>query len=162
MPNWCEGTFRARGKLEDVKRFITEGIGAAGNDICRIKEIEPESSDCKASFEVESSFGLLWLRDTKRQFIEPREGSIINIYAVPGKANTCIFLEPFQGAWSIDEEGMRIIAKRYKIDVKANGYESGGRFEHVVEVDSNGIYRERKYKYYADYDWDCPMPLLGG
>lgn len=162
MPNWCEGTFRARGKLENIKRFILEGIEAAANDVCRIKEIEPESSDCKASFEVESYYGMLWLKDTKRQFIEPREKSILNIYDVPGKTGIGIFMEPFKGAWAINEEDMMTIAKDYQIEVKVNGYEMGGRFEQTVEVDAHGIFRERKYKYYVDYDWDCPMPLLGG
>lgn len=26
MPNWCEGTLKVRGSLENVRRFMEEGI----------------------------------------------------------------------------------------------------------------------------------------
>ena len=160
MPNWCEGTFRARGKLEDIKRFILKGIGAAGNDICRIKEVEPQQ-ETGVSFEIETNYGMVWLIDTKRQFLELTDMDILDVYKT-GPNGQYIFMAPLKAAWAIDEDGMSILADRYHISIKANGYEKGGGFEHVVEVNSAGVYVERKIKYYTDYEWDCPMPLLGG
>ena len=26
MPNWCEGTFKVRGNLEDIKRYVKENL----------------------------------------------------------------------------------------------------------------------------------------
>ena len=26
MPNWCEGKLKIRGKLDDIKKFLNEGV----------------------------------------------------------------------------------------------------------------------------------------
>jgi hypothetical protein len=54
------------------------------------------------------------------------------------------------------------IAKKYKIDIRVNGYEKGMEFEQLFEVSRNGEVKCESFIQYADYTWECPMPLLGG
>lgn len=30
MPNWCKGTLKVRGKIDDLKKFVLEGLQPVG------------------------------------------------------------------------------------------------------------------------------------
>lgn len=83
MPNWVEGSFRARGSKEEIKKFILEGLGPIGLIIGEEKikkEIIYEDNefleftferidDCK---EVE----MLHISGLNRHFLELKAGCI--------------------------------------------------------------------------------------
>ena len=148
MPNWCEGTFRARGSKEDLINFIRNGV-----------EAEFIPMDCDDEFETEKC-GYIWIKDTRRHFLNAEDRQYISLYE---KENGIYqFAFPFVAAWAIDTDAIKMIAEKYHIDVRVNGFEMGMQFEQLVEVSKTGWIRCDSVIQYDDYEWQCAMPLLGG
>lgn len=167
MPNWIEGTFRARGNKDNIKKFILEGLEAC----YRLKittEIEENDDSLYVTFknpEVAENDKIeypktLHIKDTRRNFIE--DLCMGEIYAYKKENGEFQFASSFKSAWAIDTEPLANIAKRYEIDIRVNGYEKGMQFEQLLEVSRNGTVKCESFIQYEDYEWECPMPLLGG
>lgn len=171
MPNWIEGTFRARGGKENIKRFLMEGltpVGFFGEYENISKEIYCDDGDCLTVIfkhtnndnEIKDA-KTLHIKDTRRQFIE--DLCCGEISAFRKKSNDEFqFATNFKGAWSLDEDAFVKIAKEFKIDIRVNGFERGMEFEQLLEVGRNGVIRCQSVIQYDDYEWQCPMSLLGG
>lgn len=84
------------------------------------------------------------------------------IYAYKKENGEFQFSSSFKSAWAIDTEPLANIAKKYEIDIRVNGYEMGMQFEQLLEVSRNGTVKCESFIQYEDYEWECPMPLLGG
>lgn len=173
MPNWIEGTFRARGSKENIKKFIMEGLQPVSFFGCDDKiqrKIEFEEDDY-----IEINFKLdnqnedqkmkhpkeLYIPHTKRNFVELNNWGDITVNSCK-KNNDFIFATDFKGAWAIDTEAIVQVAKEFQIDIRVNGYECGMEFEQLLEVDRNGTIKCDSCIEYIDYTWECSMPLLGG
>ncbi len=160
MPNWVEGTFRARGEKEHIVNFITEGLGGAGGNSEKDFAIE-EIGNWEDELEYKvRCLDLVWIRDTQRHFLDLEDWKYISVYK--REDGDWYFASPFKAAWSIKTDEISALAKKYGIRIKANGYEQGGCFEQLVEVKENGRVMSESIIEYEDYTWQCPMPLLGG
>lgn len=172
MPNWVEGTFRARGKKDNIKKFIMEGLSPVSyfeKEEKISKEITCEENNSffvrfkiteKETGKYKKYVKSLSIEGTRKHFIDDLFCGEINVYENKNKESQ--FCCPFKSAWAIDTEKIKEIAKKYKIDIRVNGYECGTEFEYVFEVSRKGIIEEDSFIKYDDYAWQCPMPLLGG
>lgn len=168
MPNWVEGTFRARGSKENIKKFLQEGLEACyGLKITT--EIDENDDSLYVTFKnpeiAENDYkhkyhDTLYIKDTRRNFIEDLCGEI---YAYKKKSNGEFqFTSSFKSAWAIDTEPLVNIAEKYEIDIRVNGFERGMEFEQLLEISRKGQIKCESVISYDDWDWQCPMPLLGG
>ncbi len=168
MPNWIEGTFRARGSKENIKRFLLEGLEPCG-EYGKNKEISKEITyDEDDYLEIEFKYAdneeeypkTLHIAGTVRQFVEGLFCGTID--ASKTKNGDFQLALDYKGAWRIDQKHFLELTKKYEIDIKVNGYERGMEFESFFEVNRKGQVVCDCYKEYSDYTWECPMPLLGG
>lgn len=178
MPNFIQGTFRIRGTLADIKRFLSECIESVG--VVTPVQIQFEEYGAEylktVCFEFVSgrddTYGV-YIKDSKRQYICCAPKSYFYIRRVDSETDKYIMAVPYIAAWSIDKELMQTICKKYHLDVKVNGYESGMQFisEYELKYVHTKIPDEDNYKVmtesvisYDDTDWDwySPMPYLGG
>ena len=160
MPNWCEGIFRARGELGNIKRFIEEGLGAVEGDSLEVIGEERYEEDIAMDYEIKTEHGLVWLKDTHRHFLDFSDWDYLTVYW--NNKREAQIVAQFQAAWDINEMDISKISKEYGIAIKVNGFERGIEFEHSVETTANGMVKESVVKRYENYGWDCAMPLLGG
>lgn len=169
MPNWCKGTFRARGEKENLIKFITQGLGA-----CYGQKITPNIDDDDDYFTItfinsevdENDFkkkyiDILHINNTRRHFIDDLCCGEINAYKKKSNGEFQ-FTSSFRSAWAIDTEPLVNIAKEYEIDIRVNGFECGMEFEQLLEVSRTGQIKCESFIQYDDWNWQCPMPLLGG
>lgn len=173
MPNWIEGTFRARGTKENIKKFLIEGLqptGSFGIDDKIKREIIDDTDDyLEINYKLDKQEDdtktthpeSLYIPKTRRNFVEMNSWG--DIYAHKNKnSDDFVFATNFKGAWAIDTDAIKEIAKEYEIDIRVNGFECGVEFEQLFEVNRNGWITCESVIQYMDYTWECPMPLLGG
>lgn len=174
MPNWCEGSLKLRGKYADILRFFEEGVNAyeyapANSDVdyklipkeewCEVEEFDGETV---ISNRLKSS-GWIYIEGTKRAFID-EDFCSYNIYRDKSDAD-CIFALPFKQAWSANQQDWIDIAKKYNLEIKIFGIESGTGFWCSLHVLKDGVILENnflQYQDYKDYVWNCPLPWMGG
>jgi len=158
MSNLIEGTFRARGTRDNLTRFLRKGLECI-DDPGKVAFVEDDDDYFTASVH-----DYIYIRNTRRQWLvfEHEDGVyLVDSYSLKHEPEF-VFAAPYAGAWDVDEDGFREIAKRYSIDIKVNGYERGAEFDAMIEVDRTGRIRSRRSCEYDDYIWECDMPLLGG
>lgn len=173
MPNWIEGTFRARGEKENIKKFLMEGLSPSSSFGCE-EEIKKEISfeednylefkytlENKEDDSKRKSPTSLHIPKTRRNFVELDSWGEICVYKSKN-SNDFMFATRFKGAWAIDTDAIKEIAKEYEIDIRINGFERGMEFEQLFEVNREGWTACESVIQYMDYIWECPMPLLGG
>ena len=173
MPNWIEGTFRARGTKENIKKFLMEGLEPSSSFGCeqKIKREINDEEDNYFEFKVslidkddnqgkESQISL-HIPKTRRNFVELDSWGEITAHKTQN-SDDFVFATRFKGAWSIDTDAIKEIAKEFEIDIRVNGYECGMEFEQLLEVNRSGWIVCDSVIQYMDYTWECPMPLLGG
>lgn len=165
MPNWIEGTMKLRGKRDDIRRFIHEGIH--GYDFLGEKERPKDEYLRDSSTEDE-----LWceiyndphIDGTRRMFIRDTSAYM----AI--EEGVCCF--NVRAAWSFlstdrDRDNLIAIADKYSVDIRLFGIESGMEFiEEVIVYHGHGS-EKGKIKLdncisYEDWDWECPFPRMGG
>lgn len=146
MPNWCEGTLKVRGTMENIRKFMEEGIEWTPG------ELVVEDYDGELEFST-SRTGERWIKGTHRHFILCDE----YMYFYEGST---LFLH-FEAAWNVSAEDLKTVCQTYDIDMKVEAYERGMQFGQLIEILNGEITRDELIKY-DDYDWDCPCPTLGG
>ena len=167
MPNWIEGTFRARGEKENIHNFLMSGltpVDCMGGTIKTEKVISEEGDYFSVTFiningEEECYEGSLHINNTRRQFLEVDYG---DIYIQEKKDKEIQFAVKFKGAWALDTDHLKEVATKYKIDIKVNGFECGMQFTQLFEVSRSGKIKSDSVIGYDDYLWNCDMCLLGG
>ena len=150
MPNWIEGTMKLRGKAEDLIRFVDNGLDGNVN-----KEDGPDY----ASYYIDED---IYVYNSRRAFTD--HDFYLDI-SKKSEKNQVVTI-PIKQAWSfIPYEGAEQrwidLAKKYNLDIRLQGFECGLRFYQDVEM-VNGVLVRNDEKQYADWDWECPMPRLGG
>lgn len=173
MPNWINGTFRARGTKENIKKFLMEGLSPSSSFGCEEKverEIIFEDDDYfefkytlenKEDDSKRNSPESLHIPNTRRNFVELDSWGEITVHKTKNSEDF-MFATRFKGAWAIDTDAIKDIAKEYEIDIRVNGFECGMEFEQLFEVNRTGWIACESVIQYMDYTWECPMPLLGG
>ncbi len=179
MPNWCEGSLKLRGKYTDILRFFEEGVNAYKYDDSKnmkntskwSTKLIPKEEWCEfEEFDGETvisnkleSAGWIYIEETKKAFIEEDYCS----YSIHRDKNDadCIFALPFKQAWCIQKQDWIDIAKKYNLEIKIFGIESGTGFWCTFHVLKDGAimeYNSQQYQDYKAYIWNCPLPWMGG
>lgn len=150
MPNWIEGTMKLRGKAEDLIRFVDNGFD--GN-------VNKEDGSDYASYYIDEN---VYVNDSRRAFTD--HDFYLDI-SKKSEKNQVVTI-PIKQAWSFTpyegaEQRWIDLAKKYNFDIRLQGFECGLQFYQDVEI-VNGVLARNDEKQYADWDWECPMPRLGG
>lgn len=148
MPNWIEGSLKVRGKTQNLINFIENVI----DNFSKHKY----NNDIEYSFEEWT-----YIKNSHRAFISTH----CDIYIDSNKENQTIVL-PIKQAWSFtpaEGEEMKWIAlaNDYKVDIRLQGFECGLEFYQDFAVVNGEIVIDEVIQY-DNWDWECPMPRLGG
>jgi hypothetical protein len=150
MPNWIEGTMKVRGNSENLKNFIENAIEA---------NIGKNEYGTDVEYDIPDSSYIIGSRSA---FV--REQCYCYIDYSLDKNQTIII--PIRQAWSFTpcegaEQLWINLAKEYSVDLRLQGFECGAKFYQDFAV-VNGEITINEVKHYEDWDWECPMPQLGG
>lgn len=150
MPNWIEGTMKVRGNSENLKNFIKNGIEA---------KVGKHEYGAEVEYDVPDR---AYIIGSRRAFVGKQCYCYID--SSPGKNKTITI--PIIQAWSFTpgegaEQRWVNLAKEYSVDVRLQGFECGMEFYQDFAV-VNGEITIDEVKQYDDWDWECPMPRLGG
>ena len=136
MPNWIEGTLKLRGKREDIKKFLDEGLVTVKDQV------------------FDNSKDGYFVKDTRRAFIESNF-----LYTEKYEGTVCMNVKQ---AWEFDVEDWAHISETYNLDLKLCGIECGMQFCQVIAIHKPGKVVKDKTIQYADWVWECPFPFMGG
>lgn len=164
MSNWCEGTLKIRGKIENIVKFLEEGTTFI-EGILEQKQIRPKiklNEDYEIeidNIDKEKGINYLYIKGTTRHFIDNVE-KWIDIYNSEEK-EAIICLDGFKAAWGIDAKELRKISHEYSIDFKVYGFERGMEFNQDIEIIKGRIIKDEEIKF-KNYKWECIEPNMGG
>ena len=148
MPNWIVGTMKVRGTKDCLDLFLTKALLATVYEYSDMKEYGI------------SEFA--YVEDSRRAFVsEPYEAEVDTDF--PGKQTIAI---PIKQAWSFTHDDNALLrwvnlAKKYNVDIRLQGFERGIEFYQDFAIE-NGEITIDVVTNYDDWNWECPMPLLGG
>ena len=170
MPNWCEGVLKVRGQIENIKRFLLEGIeyGDYQYTINRNKkgilvleetvipreEITKEIGDNGVYI---TNTDELYIKDTRRMFVASDD---IDSCVIRQGDISLIFIDVKQ-AWGILADDLAKISKKYGVDLRIFATEGGMEFCQEIEVINGEITKDRTIPY-NDFNWEAPDPRIGG
>lgn len=164
MPNWCKGNLKIKGKKGNIIKFLEEGTSLL-EGFWEPKEIKPkiQINDCD-EIEIENidevkGIDCLYIKGTRRNFIDPIENKIY-IHDTD-EEEQIICLKNFKAAWGIDADALKVISKRYGIDIKIYAFEAGMEFNQDIEIVKGKIIKDEEIKF-KNYVWECVEPNLGG
>lgn len=155
MPNWIEGTMKVRGTKDNLMQFLNNVIDGVvahkldNNVEYGLPEVEyslPESA---------------YVSDSRRAFV--RESCYCYIY---DNKDIQIITIPIQQAWSFGvndlvAERWITLAKKYSVDIRLQGFECGMEFYQDYAIEDGKVTINNIIQY-DNWDWECPMPRLGG
>lgn len=167
MPNWAEGTFKVRGKKEDIIKFLkNELLGTTfpvfGEDKegkptieyqSKVVEIKEEDYDYTVSCE-----GGFYINGSRRAFIEESE---ICFYFYDEEVEM-LEICGFKQAWAVIPDNYIAASKKYNLDFKIFAFEMGMEFTQEIEIIKGKITKDIAKEKYEDYFWDVPFSGMGG
>lgn len=160
MPNWMEGTFRARGKLADLKKFLSEGVRHISYGKLEVDFDDHDNGSWVTFSGYDPTYGVA-LNCEKRHYICCGDEGF-NIIKFKPSTDEFYFATPLMVAWGIHRDSLNSLAKQYNIDIKVNGFERGMCAEEWYEVFRDGSIRQDSHTYFDNYGWEGTMPCLGG
>ena len=156
MPNWCEGSLKVRGTIENLKRFIFEGLQPVDYLGEKTENLVNQTDD-ELSLFLETKEKTLWMKGTRRHFCEP---DYIEVDA-ESKEDIRIVIMPMKAAWVIEAKSLLKLCKDFGVDMRIQAFESGMEFSQIIEIVNGNLIQNEEVKY-DNWDWDCPCPLMGG
>lgn len=149
MPNWIEGTMKVRGTAQSVVTFLENAFDASVSKHTYGSDIEYSFPDWT------------YIKESRRAFVWGN----IDCY-VDGSKNHAIVTIPIRQAWSFTpfdgaEQRWINLSKEYSVDIRLQGFECGMEFYQDLEITNGEITIDRVIQY-DNWDWECPMPRLGG
>ena len=147
MPNWVEGTFKVRGTLSNIERFVRENILDAMISIYK----------CEGDLELEI-LGEAYVKDSNRIFIYT--GNYYSFERDGINTKSTLTLQ-FKAAWKVSIDPFVKMSKVYDVDIKIYGFEKGSEFNQDIVI-INGEVIKNDIITFNDYEWECPFPDLGG
>lgn len=103
--------------------------------------------------------GGFWIKDSRRHFVG--DGGGIYSYIDDEDENAVAVFDSFKAAWVIDKEPFASMAKKYRIDIRVEGFDRGTELHQIIEADRDGSVTENRIEY-SDWRWECPCPEVGG
>lgn len=176
MANWCGGVLKVRGPMENITKFLLEGIEY--NDYQYVADdgkLLPEGVAVpRRNVEKEITSGKvyitntknLYIKDTRRMFISSDNitcyphGYVIE-YTSGEKVTLSLICIDVEQAWNIEAEDLAAISAKYGVDFRIFATESGLHFCQEIEVVDGKITMDRGIKY-DDFAWEAPDPRIGG
>lgn len=170
MPNWCEGVLKVRGPIENVTKFLLEGIDY--NDYqytphvnvdgtVSLEETAIPREGVTKEIDDQSVYitnpGELYIKDTRRMFIA---SDVIDSNVIQRGNTSLVFIDVKQ-AWYVGAKDLAEISKKYGVDFRIFATESGMEFCQEIEVLDGEITIDREVPY-GDFMWEAPDPRIGG
>lgn len=155
MPNWCEGELKIRGKADNLKKFVLNGlipVNCFGQKLEKLKV-----KNVSESLEKVESESNCWIEGTYRGFVEKFE---LWLDGLDDEYNNILFFNSLF-AWDVNANELLEIAKKYNVDIKIFAFERGMQFNRDIEIVNGKIIKDDEIKY-DDYAWECPCADLGG
>ncbi len=148
MANWCEGTLKIRGEVENVKRFLLEG--------CIHKERCVREDEFQLILTIPKGTEF-YVKGTERNYVQSSE-------IIWGKYEPVLAIPHYIGAWRIDATKLTELSEEYQVDLKILSFECGAGENVDFEVHKGKIVKfiVLKYDSYEEYRWECLEPDLGG
>lgn len=168
MPNWAEGSLKIRGPIENIKRFLDEGIqkkrlntfGKEMNE--NIVFFTDWSDECGIEYEYYFA-STSHIKHTSRAFIDPEivkygEYAYLNGESIEDIDTIAL---PFKQAWRVNTENFVKISKEYEIDISIHTFEKGAEFEQDILIKDGEIVKDEIIEY-DNYQFESALPMLGG
>lgn len=174
MPNWCEGSLKLKGDPKDILRFINEGLNVYEYDYRALHERSSNVMDKSKwmsivdntdSVEIYFDHDEIYVEDTQRAFINlVYTGLAKRELYIDKHKNPEICVMHVSQAWGFRDENWIEIAKKYNLDIRLTGIEQGMGFMEDLIITRDGEVTDLSpsYKDYDDFEWNCPIPFLGG
>lgn len=154
MPNWIEGTLKLRGNSEDLKRFFDNAIQPCHSYNPNLQKREDFITCRYGELNEVIIKEDAWIENTRRAFVNKD----CYVYWEKKYETVCI---PIRQAWAFVAENWQEISEQYNLDVRLYGFECGMEFCQEVEIIDGEITINDEIRY-DDWDWECPMPRMGG
>lgn len=154
MPNWIEGTLKLRGKSEDLKKFFDNAIKPCFSFNPEYQKREDFIVCHYAEYNEVEIKKDAWIEDARRAFVSQN----CYIFWDQTYATVCI---PVKQAWEFTAANWQKISQKYNLDVRLYGFEQGMEICQEIEIIGGEITFNHDIKY-DDWDWECPMPRMGG
>ena len=169
MPNWIEGTLKVRGPYNNVKDFFVKGLndyryvadGSELGDYVKIPKnewMEVVEDDDGCEIHINRDHDSLHIDGTKRAFVHDTTYIEILKEKDPLKVYTCCKVKQ---AWEFRVLDWVKLAKHYCVDIRIWGLERGIEFGQEIEILDGKVTLEKTLKF-KDWDWEAPIPWLGG
>lgn len=170
MPNWCEGVLKVRGPIENIKRFLLEGIDyndyqytphMNDNGIVSLEETaiprEEITKEIGDNGVYITNTDELYIKDTRRMFVASDDigSDIIR------RDNIALIFIDVKQAWGFIANDLARISQKYGVDFRIFATESGMQFCQEIEVLQGEITKDRIIPY-TDFIWEAPDPRIGG
>lgn len=170
MPNWITGSLKLRGSYDNIINFFENGLnvyhGHWNSDTGEYKErvvpksdwLKMEEFSANGGRECDITISNYWayIEGTKRAFISDGTWLCIDDSDSPTVASMEI-----NQAWGFKAEEFLEIAKKYNLDIRLWGLESGMGFGQEIVIENEELMKDQIIKY-EDFQWEAPMPWLGG
>lgn len=170
MPNWCEGVLKVRGQIENIKRFLLEGLDyndyqytphMNDNGIVSLEETaiprEEITKEIGDNGVYITNTDESYIKDTRRMFVasDDIDSNVIR------RDNTALIFIDVKQAWGFIADDLARISQKYGVDFRIFATESGMEFCQEIEVLQGKITIDRIIPY-NDFYWEAPDPRIGG
>lgn len=160
MPNWCEGFLKIRGSMQNIKKFLLEGLIAYTFDFKTLTEVaRTDGTELTTEYDDEICINInleCHITGTRRAFVQDET---VYIHKYENK-DTVVTVEIKQ-AWDMLADEFAAISKKYDVDFRLFGYERGQQFSRDIIIEK-GIVKKNLTQKYDNWEWDCPCSEFGG
>ena len=164
MPNWIEGTLKIRGNPLRIVEFLEKGCDQPAGIYEKNPMTDFITTDEELWNEGRLRFRLYTVSIKNSPHIAGTHRAFLDDYTAyfecEDEKEATVFL-PVRQAWDFKTEEWQKISEEHKLKIRLYGFESGMEFNHEIEIIEGRVTIDREIKY-ADYEWECPMPTLGG
>lgn len=167
MPNWIEGTLKVRGTLENVKRFLLEGLNDYNCSSAYYVDPVPTPKENWLMINDNKEWGYYEIDFDNAPYVEGTSGAFVftdgnhALYYEKEWNEPAIAIMKVRQAWTFLKEEWVEISKKYDVDLRLYGLEQGMEFGYEIEIIKGEVTLNEKLEY-GNWKWECPFPYLGG
>lgn len=167
MPNWCRGVLKIRGKKKNLLNFLKNGMEVTyyttekENLILKSKLLKINNESCETIVSLQENKDNIYIKDTRRAFVVDGIYWDWNSDDKEDLEENYTKLIDIQQAWRLEVEQFSNISRKYNLDIRIKGYESGMQFAQEFIIVKGNIVSYKEFTY-DDYIWEVDDPRLGG